>query len=159
MFKNDRDTVADARVQENETVIAASVRVEGDFVSEGNVRIEGEVKGSIATERDLIVGENAKITAGVQARNGVIAGELHGNLRIFDRLELASTARVYGDIQAKVLSVAPGAMMKGQLVIGLEVPAQEKRDLRAAAEERPPVAQGFGLKGARDKKIEELLQQ
>lgn len=157
MFKNDRDMTSVAN--ETETVIAPSVRVEGDFVSEGNVRIEGEVKGSISTERDLIVGENAKITAGVQARNGVIAGELHGNLRVFDRLELASTARIYGDIQAKVLSVAPGAMMKGQLIIGLEVPVLEKREAAASdeSEERPPVARA--QKSVREKKIEELLQQ
>lgn len=156
MFKNDRDTTTVAH--ETETVIAPSVRVEGDFVSEGNVRIEGEVKGSISTERDLIVGENAKITAGVQARNAVIAGELHGNLRVFDRLELASTARIYGDIQSKVLSVAPGAMMKGQLIIGLEVPVQEKATAAAeGSEERPPVARG--PRSVREKKIEELLQQ
>lgn len=153
MFKNERDTTNVAH--ETETVIAPSVRVEGDFVSEGNVRIEGEVKGSISTERDLIVGEAAKITAGVQARNGVIAGELHGNLRVFDRLELASTARIYGDIQAKVLSVAPGAMMKGQLIIGLEVPVMEKA--AKTAEERPPVARA--AKSVREQKIEELLQQ
>ncbi len=153
MFKNERDTTNVAH--ETETVIAPSVRVEGDFVSEGNVRIEGEVKGSISTERDLIVGEAAKITAGVQARNGVIAGELHGNLRVFDRLELASTARIYGDIQAKVLSVAPGAMMKGQLIIGLEVPVMEKAS--KTAEERPPVARA--AKSVREQKIEELLQQ
>src|SRR5512147_1137698 len=104
MFKNDRDMTSVAN--ETETVIAPSVRVEGDFVSEGNVRIEGQVTGSISTERDLIVGEAAKITANIQARNGVIAGELHGNLRVFDRLELSSTARIHGDIQAKVLSVA-----------------------------------------------------
>lgn len=155
MFKNEREMPSAAN--ETETVIAPSVRVEGDFVSEGNVRIEGEVKGSISTERDLIVGENAKITAGVQARNGVIAGELHGDLRVFDRLELASTARIYGDIQAKVLSVAPGAMMKGQLVIGLDVPVLEKREAASGAEERPPVARA--AKSVREKKIEELLQQ
>lgn len=156
MFKNDRETTTVAH--ETETVIAPSVRVEGDFVSEGNVRIEGEVKGSIATERDLIVGENAKITAGVQARNAVLAGELHGNLRVFDRLELASTARIYGDIQAKVLSVAPGAMMKGQLIIGLEVPVQAKvESVTKTAEERPPVARG--PRSVREQKIEELLQQ
>ncbi|MEK7545783.1 MAG: polymer-forming cytoskeletal protein [Patescibacteria group bacterium] len=159
MFKNDRETATVAH--ETETVIAPSVRVEGDFVSEGNVRIEGEVKGSISTERDLVVGENSKITAGVQARNAVIAGELHGNLRVYDRLELASTARIHGDIQAKVLSVAPGAMMKGQLIIGLEVPVQEKAAAAASVDEgaegRPPIARG--PRSVREKKIEELLQQ
>ncbi len=154
MFKNDKDATQTAG-QETETVIAASVRVEGDFVSEGNVRIEGMVTGSISTERDLIVGEHAKITANVQARNAVIAGELHGNLRVFDRLELASTARVYGDIQAMVLSVAPGAMMRGQLVIGLEVSAAEKRE----EGEEKPVAAARPARSLREKKIEEILQQ
>lgn len=154
MFKNEKEMTAGG--QETETVIAPSVRVEGDFVSEGNVRIEGMVTGSISTERDLIVGENAKITANVQARNGVIAGEMHGNLRVFDRLELSSTARIHGDIQAKILSVAPGAMMRGQLVIGLEVtppaPASE-----AGTEEKPTVV--ARARSLREKKIEEILQQ
>ncbi len=154
MFKNERDMV---EANETETVIAPSVRVEGDFVSEGNVRIEGMVTGSIATERDLIVGEAAKITANVQARNGTIAGELHGNLRVFDRLELASTARVFGDIQAKVLSVAPGAVMRGQLVIGLEVEAVKKEDVMEM--EKPAIAGNRPMRTAREKKIEEILQQ
>lgn len=148
MFKNEKEGIA----HETETVIAPSVRVEGDFVSEGNVRIEGMVTGSVATEKDLFVGEAAKITADVTARNGVIAGELHGNLRVYDRLELASTARVHGDIQAKVLSVAPGAMMKGQLIIGLDVPVRK-------AEESQDEAKAARPRSAREKKIEEILQQ
>lgn len=157
MFKNDHDKgTTPSAAQDTETVIAASVRVEGDFVSEGNVRIEGMLTGSISTERDLIVGEHAKITANVQARNAVIAGELHGNLRVFDRLELASTARVYGDIQAMVLSVAPGAMMRGQLVIGLEVSPAEKHE---ANEEKPVAGAVRPSRSLREKKIEEILQQ
>ena len=155
MFKNEKEL---APGQETETVIAPSVRVEGDFVSEGNVRIEGMVTGSISTERDLIVGEAAKITADIQARNGVVAGELHGNLRVFDRLELSSTARIHGDIQAKVLSVAPGAMMRGQLVIGLEVAPAEKA--QGETEEKPTVvASAARARTMREKKIEEILQQ
>jgi cytoskeletal protein CcmA (bactofilin family) len=149
MFKNEKEGIA---AHEAETVIAPSVRVEGDFVSEGNVRIEGSVTGSISTERDLLVGENAKITANVVARNGVISGELHGNLKVYDRLELTATARIHGDIQAKVLSVSPGAMMKGQLIIGLEVP----QGPTAKSEEASPAARA---RVSREKKIEEILQQ
>ena len=156
MFKNEKEMTPG---QETETVIAPSVRVEGDFVSEGNVRIEGTVTGSISTERDLMVGENAKITANVQARNGVIAGEMHGNLRVFDRLELSSTARIHGDIQAKVLSVAPGAMMRGQLVIGLEVAPADKLETVLSGAEDKPMAVGARARSLREKKIEEILQQ
>ena len=147
MFKNEKDALS----HETETVIAPSVRVEGDFVSEGNIRIEGAVSGSISTERDLLVGEHAKITANVVANNGVIAGEMRGNLKIGERLELSSTARVYGDIQAKVLAVAPGAMMSGHLTIGIE-PQAAKED---AAEAKAPRA----VRTVREKKIEEILTQ
>jgi cytoskeletal protein CcmA (bactofilin family) len=146
MFKNEKDPVTPS-AQETETVIAPSVRVEGDFVSQGNVRIEGAVSGSISTEKDLFVGEGAKITANVSARNATISGEQHGNLRIAERLELTSTARVYGDIQAKVLTVSPGAAMKGQLVIGSEANVAEAAALTAAR----------SAQTAREKKIEEVL--
>jgi cytoskeletal protein CcmA (bactofilin family) len=142
MFKNDKDPMTPGVQQETETVIAPSVRVEGDFVSQGNVRIEGAVSGSISTEKDLFVGEGAKITANVSARNATISGELYGNLKISERLELTSTARIYGDIQAKVMTVSPGATMKGQLVIGSEA------NIAEAA--RPNQT-------AREKKIEEVL--
>jgi cytoskeletal protein CcmA (bactofilin family) len=151
MFKNEKD----APVQESETVIAPSVRVEGDFVSEGNVRIEGWVNGSISTERDLFVGEQAKITANVVARNAVLSGELHGNLRVIDRLELTATAKIHGDIQTKVLTVAPGAIMKGQLVVGMDVPAVPAK-AEEATETKSALARG---RSAREKKIEEILQQ
>lgn len=154
MFKNEKD----ALTHETETVIAPSVRVEGDFVSEGNVRIEGAVSGSISTGQDLFVGEQAKITANVVAKNGIISGEMRGNLKVHDRLELTSTARVYGDIQVKVLSVAPGAMMRGQLSVGVEAPAPAAKT--ESESEARPAAPGLNRsRSAREKKIEEILQQ
>lgn len=153
MFKNDREM--SGVENETETVIAQSVRVEGDFISEGNMRIEGTVSGSVTTERDLLVGEAAKITANVIAKNGIISGELHGNLRIGERLELTSTAKVYGDIQAKVLAVAPGATMRGQLVIGSEVPPNETATLPASADAKTSARP----RSVREKKIEEILTQ
>jgi len=104
------------------------------------------VSGSIATERDLLVGEAAKIQANVSARNASISGEMRGNLRISERLELTATARVYGDIQAKVLAVSPGAMMKGQLVIGMEADAAI-----------PAAESSARARSSREKKIEEIL--
>lgn len=103
---------------EPETIIAASVKVEGDFASQGNVHIEGTVEGSLRTERDLRVGERAKITADVSAANATIAGEIRGNLMVAERLELEPTAKIYGDVRTKVLAVAPGAMMNGRLLMG-----------------------------------------
>ncbi len=117
---------------EPETIIAASVKLEGDFVSQGNVLIEGVVEGSLKTERDLRVGERATIAADVSAANAVVAGEVRGNLTVAERLELEPTARVYGDVKTKVLIVASGASVNGKITMGQET-AVEPRQAKAAA--------------------------
>jgi len=105
---------------EPETIIAASVKVEGEFTSQGNVLIEGVVEGSLHTDRDLRVGEKARIDADITAANAVIAGEIHGNIVVAERLELEPSARIYGDVRTKVLVVASGANMNGRLLMGTE---------------------------------------
>ncbi len=102
---------------EPETIIAPSVKVEGDFVSEGNVLIEGMVEGSLRTTRDLRVGERARISADVGAANAVVAGEIRGNIVIAERLELEPTAKIYGDVKTKVFIVSSGASVNGRITM------------------------------------------
>ncbi|HBK35195.1 MAG: Polymer-forming cytoskeletal [Candidatus Uhrbacteria bacterium GW2011_GWE2_40_58] len=101
-----------------ETVIAQGVKVEGDFVSQGNVIIDGEVTGSVKTNQSLHIGETAIIHANIEAENAVIAGEVKGNLRVGDTLELQSSSQVLGDIETQVLSISPGAKVNGHLSMG-----------------------------------------
>lgn len=97
-----------------ETIIGPSVTVEGGFVSQGDVRIEGSLTGSLSTAGSLVVGEQAHINANVQASNAFIAGYIKGNLVVKDRLELSPTSKIDGDIITKVLVVAEGAQISGK---------------------------------------------
>ena len=97
-----------------ETTVGKSVRLEGDFSSDENVHIDGQVSGTLKTSKDLVVGEGASLEADVFAENATISGEISGNLDIKNKLELTETARITGDIKAGVLSVAGGAMFTGQ---------------------------------------------
>lgn len=118
-----------AKHSSEETIIAHGVRVEGEFVSQGNVIIEGEVQGTLQAAGDLRVGEEAKITADVTAANAFIAGELRGNLQVAGRLELAATSKIIGDVAADVLSVSAGAQINGKITMdGRPVKGGGKRD-------------------------------
>lgn len=103
-----------------ETIIAQGVKVEGDFTSSGDVVIDGEVSGSIQTAASLRVGDTAKITADVTAAVAVIAGAVSGNVKIQDRLELLESSVIHGDVECRVLSVAPGARINGRVTMGGE---------------------------------------
>jgi len=107
---------------EVETVVGPSVNVEGDFASEGNITVKGTVAGSVHTSRFLSVETGAKIMANVRAGSARIAGEVKGNMKIKDSLELTSTSKVLGDIEVKTLSVEAGAIIYGRVAMpGVEV--------------------------------------
>jgi cytoskeletal protein CcmA (bactofilin family) len=101
-----------------ETVIGPSVHVEGNFVADGDIVIEGVVSGSIKTEKNLHIGQNAKIYADIWAANAVIAGEVQGNLRIKESLELTGTSKVFGDVKTKNITITSGACLHGKCNAG-----------------------------------------
>ncbi len=106
------------QTQETDTVIGPSVKVEGDFVAESNMIIEGIVAGSIKTEKNLKAGSKSKIFANISASNAFISGEIQGNIKVSGKLELASTAKIFGDIKAQVLVVSNGSIINGKCQMG-----------------------------------------
>jgi cytoskeletal protein CcmA (bactofilin family) len=100
--------------KEIETVIGASVKVEGNFVCEGNIIIEGDVKGHIETAGYLQVGSSSNIKADIKAGSAKIAGKINGNLIIKEHLELTETAQINGDITVGTLATAKGAILNGR---------------------------------------------
>lgn len=104
--------------QSMDTVIGSSIKVEGNFVGQGNIIVEGEIKGDLKTSQNIEAGSESKIIANIEAANALIAGEVEGKIRIEEHLELTSTAKIAGDIEAGVLIVASGAMIDGYCKIG-----------------------------------------
>ncbi len=115
MFKNSNEEEYGTEPNGVEdTLIGSSIKIEGDLVSNGSINVEGEVVGSLKTEKRLRVGEKAKVVADVKAQEAYISGAIQGNLNVSGRVELTSTARVTGDIQATVLTIAAGAVFNGK---------------------------------------------
>lgn len=113
MFKR----IQEANHKGGETIIARGVRVEGDFVSDGDVAVEGEVSGTVRAAGHLEVGAAAKIKANVSAGEAVVAGEVVGNVVISGKLELLESSKVEGDITAEILYVAAGAKLNGRVTM------------------------------------------
>jgi cytoskeletal protein CcmA (bactofilin family) len=98
-----------------ETVVGPSVHVEGDFASAGNILVKGTVSGNVTTSRLLTVEEGAKIFANVKAGDAFVSGEIQGNLKVKERVELTASARVAGDISCAILVVEAGALILGKV--------------------------------------------
>jgi cytoskeletal protein CcmA (bactofilin family) len=104
---------AAAPVSKIETVIGPNAYFRGDIQSDGGIRIDGVIEGTIEATGNLVVGEGAKIIANIQANNisisGAIKGDINGN-----RVEILETGRVWGDLTINSLLLNEGAYLRGQ---------------------------------------------
>lgn len=99
--------------QAMETIIGKDTQVKGNVSANGTIRIDGQVEGEVSTKGDIIIGETGEVKAQIKARSATIAGTLHGNADVIDKLELAATGKIYGDIKTGVLIIGEGAIFKG----------------------------------------------
>jgi len=99
---------------------------DGTFRSDRDLRIEGEVKGTIECQGTLFVAQGATVTAKVEAENITVAGDLNGDIRCRGRLQMMPSGRVRGKIFTETLVINEGAYYEGQL----EMAAPEDRGKR-----------------------------
>lgn len=118
-----------------ESVIGPSVKVEGDLISEGNLKVEGTVSGKVGTSRDLFVGQSAKIQADISSQNATIAGVVEGDIKVTDTLVLLETAKVLGNIYCQKFGVREGALFSGQVNMDKSHTQEVKEEIEGMEEE------------------------
>lgn len=97
-----------------ETVLGANSTLEGTLVSHANVRLDGAFTGKLEINGNVLIGETAKITADVNAKNISIAGAVRGNVT-GKKVQILRTGRVWGDITATALATEEGAFLDGKI--------------------------------------------
>jgi cytoskeletal protein CcmA (bactofilin family) len=119
------------KFKDAETIIGASIKVKGNFQGQGNIIIEGILEGSLKTEANLFIGDRAKVTANIEAKDAIINGELRGNIKARGYLALGNTAKIFGDIQYGELSIDKGATINGQLLALTESDRRSEKKIEA----------------------------
>jgi cytoskeletal protein CcmA (bactofilin family) len=99
------------------SIVGAGMLVVGDIVTEGTVRIEGEVRGTVRAGKTVILGQGGVIEGDLVTENAVIGGSVRGTIVANQRLELQSTCVVEGHIKSRPeqLKLDEGARFTGQI--------------------------------------------
>lgn len=96
------------------TIIGKDTRIIGEIYTNGSIRIDGEVEGKIESKGFLTIGPTAKIKADIKSKEAVIAGIIKGNIIIENGLIFQKSAKISGDIVAKILNIETGAKFDGK---------------------------------------------
>ncbi|MBA3450367.1 MAG: polymer-forming cytoskeletal protein, partial [Chloroflexia bacterium] len=68
---------------------------DGNFRSQRDIRVEGDLKGNISCDGTLFVAEGASVAASVDAEHVTVAGDLQGEIRCRGRLQILPSGRVH----------------------------------------------------------------
>ena len=105
-------------------VLNSDVSVVGILRFTDDLLVDGSVEGEITSDGELTVGANAIITAGeknkiaVRTKSAIIHGRVTGDIVVTDRVELAATAELVGDVTAAKISIQEGAVFVGMCRVG-----------------------------------------
>jgi len=86
----------------------------GKYTCSGTVMLDARLRGEITANDTLVIGDHGVVEATVRAVVLVIRGKLIGRAMASERVELKSSARVTGDVEAPVIVVEEGAVLDGQ---------------------------------------------
>ncbi|HVI74662.1 MAG TPA: polymer-forming cytoskeletal protein [Anaeromyxobacteraceae bacterium] len=112
----------------SDLLLGAGAEFEGKLTFKGTVRIDAVFKGSIFTDDVLVVGEHARIEAEITCGTIIVHGEVRGNIRAKNAVELHHPAKVRGDLFTPAISMEKGVLLHGSV---------KMENLERAAQQRP----------------------
>jgi cytoskeletal protein CcmA (bactofilin family) len=121
--------------------LGGSLHVKGEITGNEDLHIDGSVEGLVHLEdRKLTVGASAKLTADVIAREVVVYGNVKGNLRARDRIEIKKDGSVIGDLTTARIMIEDGAYFKGSIEIDKtgDADSDSKSNSRSASRNSSP---------------------
>lgn len=106
-------------------LISEGTKIKGDVLSNGDIRIDGELYGNIAVKGRLVIGPNGKIEGQINCGNIETSGYIKGKVTASELLSMKSSAQIQGDIVVGRLSVEPGSLFSGTCVMNGTQPVDE----------------------------------
>ena len=106
-----------------QNVIGKGTIIEGNVYAEGDLSVEGVVKGDVTTKTKLVAGIDSVIEGNILAQHAEIAGRVQGTVKALGLLVINSSGTILGDVITKDLNVESGSIFNGRLQVGSSVSA------------------------------------
>jgi len=99
--------------------LGSGLRIRGEITGNEDLRLDCKVEGLISIGGfRLTVGQSAHIEGDIVAREAMISGEVNGDIRACDRIDIAKSASIVGDLSTAKIVIEEGAYFKGGVEIG-----------------------------------------
>lgn len=124
-----------------EVTVGPTANFSGDLECDGIVKIDGIFQGSIKTVSNVIISEQARVDAHVEAENVSVSGQVKGTVVAKGRLEILSTGKVWADVTVTSFLLDDGGKLHGGLKMFGTGPEPESFDVPPPAQDAEEVDQ------------------
>lgn len=125
-----------------DTLVGHQTVVRGDVHYRGGLHVDGMIKGNVMGDEDpesvLSISERGVVEGDVRVFNIILSGKIVGDVYALEKIELAANARVIGNVYYKLIEMAMGSEVNGNLVHKVEKPVEALTN--ASAEMTTPKA-------------------
>jgi cytoskeletal protein CcmA (bactofilin family) len=98
-----------------EVTVGPTANIKGELICDGIVKIDGVYQGSIKTVSNVIITEEGRVDAHIEAQNVSVSGQAKGSIVAKGRLEILSTGRVWADVTVSSFLLDDGGKLHGAL--------------------------------------------
>jgi len=110
-------------------MIGRGISISGDVTADSNLKIEGVIEGrSVQSKHDVDISETGKVTASISAKVVRISGEVTGDIAATEKVTIAKSGRVQGNVVAPRVQLEDGALFRGSI----DMNPDQSPDARAA---------------------------
>jgi len=107
-------------------LIGVGTKIEGEIQSEGDIRIDGKIKGTIASKAKIVIGNTGTINGDIVCENADVSGKIDGKIEVSGLLFLKGNSEIRGDITTSKLVVEAGAVFNGSCSMGAKQAKNEE---------------------------------
>ena len=137
LFKRRPDSSLPSPAGAGYSVLDANLAVRGDIETEGTLRIDGRLEGSIRRADVVVLGNGASVVGDICAREVIVGGTVQGNVTASERAELQPSAVVTGDIEAGAIMIHEGCAVQGRLSVNPEAMTERPAGTKTRARTGP----------------------
>jgi cytoskeletal protein CcmA (bactofilin family) len=124
------------------SLIGPGMTIVGDCETDGTVRVEGSVEGSIRAGKAVVVGKQGVVTGDISTQDAVISGRVEGTLIAASRLELQATCHIEGEVHTRRMQLEEGAVLNGTVHMGADSATSTHKDMSDTRDAAAPVSAG-----------------
>ena len=121
MFNSKSKTDKTESLAVSASIIGSGNTITGNIDAQGDIRVDGTVKGNIISKSKVLVGAEGVIEGNIQCREADIMGQVFGNIKTEEMLHLKGNAAVSGDINTAKLLIEPTVSFNGQCHMGANI--------------------------------------